>query len=239
MISHRSRGINKAQPTTASSVRQTLSAQRVILILSKECPSNLPPLPVIPYAVSLSMSVAYRAFRQTKVLTHKERAREELKTCCELLEEMKTAWWSAGAMAELGRAALKKAAIGRGTKKKDKAPVAVPPTPTTPDMPRQTLANQPSRSPIDDVAQDPTSLAQIQGSLPATAEGFDPNVPAFPMDPAPPFLGFHFSDHSPDWLNFDNAFENFDMLLGSSGADLSMEMLRPFGDGGFGYDTGS
>jgi hypothetical protein len=33
---------------------------------------------------------------------------------------------------------------------------------------------------------------------------------------------------SPDWLNFDTAFENFDAVLGSSGADVSMELLKPF-----------
>jgi hypothetical protein len=39
--------------------------------------------------------------------------------------------------------------------------------------------------------------------------------------------GFDFSDASPDWLNFDAAFENFEGLLGSSGADLSNELFRP------------
>lgn len=39
--------------------------------------------------------------------------------------------------------------------------------------------------------------------------------------------GFDFSEASPDWLNFDAAFENFEGLLGSSGADLSNELFRP------------
>lgn len=39
---------------------------------------------------------------------------------------------------------------------------------------------------------------------------------------------------SPDWLNFDAAFENFDAVLGSSGADLSMELLRPLNFEDFG-----
>jgi len=36
-------------------------------------------------------------------------------------------------------------------------------------------------------------------------------------------------------LNFDTAFENIDTLLGSSGADLSMELLAPFNYEGFGF----
>ena len=39
--------------------------------------------------------------------------------------------------------------------------------------------------------------------------------------------GFDFSEASPDWLNFDAAFENFEGLLGSSGADFSNELFRP------------
>lgn len=39
---------------------------------------------------------------------------------------------------------------------------------------------------------------------------------------------------SPDWLNFDAAFENFDAVLGNSGADISMELLRPFNFEDFG-----
>jgi hypothetical protein len=38
---------------------------------------------------------------------------------------------------------------------------------------------------------------------------------------------FDFPDASADWLNFDTAFENFEGLLGSSGADLSNELFRP------------
>lgn len=48
-----------------------------------------------------------------------------------------------------------------------------------------------------------------------------------------PALGFE-NTVSPDWLNFDTAFENFDAVLGSSGADLSMELLRPFNFEAFG-----
>jgi hypothetical protein len=44
---------------------------------------------------------------------------------------------------------------------------------------------------------------------------------------AHPGQPFDFTDASPDWLNFDTAFENFEGLLGSSGADLSNELFRP------------
>jgi hypothetical protein len=48
------------------------------------------------------------------------------------------------------------------------------------------------------------------------------------------------TESSPDWLNFDNAFENIDTLLGSAGADLSNELLKPFNYEGLDFfDTGS
>jgi hypothetical protein len=48
-----------------------------------------------------------------------------------------------------------------------------------------------------------------------------------------PAAAFGFAETSPDWLNFDAAFENFEGLLGSSGADLSNELFRPLGYEGF------
>jgi hypothetical protein len=66
----------------------------------------------------------------------------------------------------------------------------------------------------------PSSAFVQVSSLPT----MDPN--GVQLDPQP-FAEFELMS-SPDWLNFDNAFENMDTLLGSSGADLSMELLKPF-----------
>jgi hypothetical protein len=84
-----------------------------------------------------------------------------------------------------------------------------------------------------------SSTPAASGSQPTTT-GTNMPSPAFvhetslpTMDPndvqldPQPFAGFELMP-SQDWLNFDNAFENMDTLLGSSGADLSMELLRPF-----------
>jgi hypothetical protein len=62
--------------------------------------------------------------------------------------------------------------------------------------------------------QTPVDLGTMNNDLTATI-GLDPSI-------------------SPDWFNFDTAFENFDAVLGSSGADVSMELLRPFNFDDFG-----
>ncbi|KAF1987222.1 hypothetical protein K402DRAFT_429348 [Aulographum hederae CBS 113979] len=116
MLSHKSESVRSSVRRTSSYDRQSLSAVRVIQILTKECPTDLPPLPVVPYALSLSMSVAYRQIRQSKLHVHRARAKDDLKVCCDLLEKMKPIWWSAGVIAELGRAALVKASSDVNTR---------------------------------------------------------------------------------------------------------------------------
>ena len=55
------------------------------------------------------MSFAYRQYRQSKLSMHKARAKVDLEKCCSMLDGLKTAWHSAGVMAEMGKTAIKKA----------------------------------------------------------------------------------------------------------------------------------
>lgn len=89
-----------------SSVRQGLAAVRICSIVASECPQGLPPLPIVPYALSLSMGVSYQQFRSSKLITHFDRAKNSLEACCTLLEGLGVYWYSAEAMARLGRKAL-------------------------------------------------------------------------------------------------------------------------------------
>lgn len=52
------------------------------------------------------MSVSYRQLRSSKLITHFNRAKASLETCCYLLEDLSPRWSSAEAMARLGRKAL-------------------------------------------------------------------------------------------------------------------------------------
>ena len=129
-------------------------------------------------------------------------------------------------MADLGRAALKKASSGRenGEARKQKtvgedsnadvdknAPEQTIQS-TTAILPRET--NEITSIALPDATQLAPDLTSISGNL-TTPMGLDASI-------------------SPDWLNFDTAFENFDAVLGSSGADVSMELLRPFNFDEFG-----
>jgi hypothetical protein len=225
MMSHRAGPINESIPATTSFVRQSFSCVRVMQILKDECPDDLPPLPIVPWSVSLAMAHAYRVFRQSKIATLRNRARNDLQTCCDILEKMRRNWWSAGTMADLGRAALKKASAGadkdNGRKQNSATDAVIAstdanvqvehiPAPTI-DIPAGLDANA---NALFASNQTPVDLGTMNNDLTATI-GLDPSI-------------------SPDWFNFDTAFENFDAVLGSSGADVSMELLRPFNFDDFG-----
>jgi hypothetical protein len=255
MASHKSLSINAPVKSTPSYVRQSLSATRVIHLLNAEAPEMLPPLPIVPYALGVALSVVYRHFRSRRLKVHVNRATEELKQCVRLLDRLRNAWWSAGTTADLGRAVLSNAA-GRSTNAVN-TPVPVPAelrhteSKTEPPTPQSTHSgqlppqNHPQHWPQNmDTAIDPRLQQQHQphhhsnspmtsllnpipapGQHPTSSERGD----RAPMPPGPPPAtnAFGFAEQSPDWLNFDAAFENFEGLLGSSGADLSNELFRP------------
>ena len=244
MASHKSLSVNDPVRSTQSYIRQSLSATRVISILSTEPHENLPPLPIIPYAVSLAMSVVYRHFRQRKLQMHKNRAKEELKSCVTLLNRLRTSWWTAGAMADLGMAALSNA---------DRS--------NRPKPAHMTEENASQKSAMASLAQnnDQSHQTTIDSAIDPRLQGQQPTISprvSFHLDTLPQMPGQHpisserveqsplndldVTDSSPGWLNFDNAFENIDTLLGSAGADLSNELLKPFNYEGLDFfDTGS
>lgn len=255
MASHKSLSINAPVKSTPSYVRQSLSATRVIHLLNAEPPERLPPLPLVPYALSVALSVVYRHFRSRRLKVHVNRATDELKQCVVLLNRLRYAWWSAGTMADLGMAVLNNA--DRNTRTAN-TPATITDHPSQtpridlkldPSQALQALAQhsasggpnnwQPldSATPIDPRLQQPPTPAMTNllnplptvptpGQHPTSSERADraQQVPGAPLA-APP--GFEFPDASPDWLNFDNVFENLEGLLGSSGADLSNELFKP------------
>ncbi|PYI29406.1 fungal-specific transcription factor [Aspergillus indologenus CBS 114.80] len=106
ILSCRYRLSHPADLSKPSYVRQGLAAVRIHSIVATECSGGLPPLPIIPYALTLSMGVSYQQFRSSKLITHLDRARAGLEACCVLLERISAYWSTAEAMARLGRKAL-------------------------------------------------------------------------------------------------------------------------------------
>jgi len=92
-------------PKTLSYNRRKASADRIQKLTTEGAQAHLPPLPLVPYAVSLSLTVAYRGLRDS----HSDPIQTQLDLAarCDILESISKTWWTADAMAKLGRKALK------------------------------------------------------------------------------------------------------------------------------------
>lgn len=81
--------------------RRLKSAEFVLNIISDEGPDNLPSLPLVPYSLSMSTTVIYRAFRdgvRDPTVVHKD-----LEICCNNLDSLSQRWTSARGVAKLAR----------------------------------------------------------------------------------------------------------------------------------------
>ncbi|KIW35327.1 uncharacterized protein PV07_02029 [Cladophialophora immunda] len=93
-------------PSTTSYARRISAADRIQELLSNGRHTSLQPIPLVPYAVGLALTVAYRGLRDN-AFEDTDRAQADLATRCETLEALSMYWWTADAMARLGRKALK------------------------------------------------------------------------------------------------------------------------------------
>jgi hypothetical protein len=73
--------------------------------MSENHHTQLPPLPVIPYAATLSLTGALSVLRDAR--KELKFAQQEVSTRCQTLEHLSTCWQNANVVAKLGRVALK------------------------------------------------------------------------------------------------------------------------------------
>lgn len=107
ILSHRSKGIRDVQSaTTPSYVRQSLAAIQVTRLMRPERLGTLHALPLLPYAISLALSVFYQRLRQDQLRHQQEDARIDFESCCTTLHELRRTWSSADAMAILAQRVL-------------------------------------------------------------------------------------------------------------------------------------
>ena len=84
----------------------------------------------MPYAVSLSLSVAYREMRHNRVPMYRTRAQVDLKTNCRVLEKLGKIFWAASVTAEMGKSTLKEIdkVYSSVTERENQSSVHRPPT---------------------------------------------------------------------------------------------------------------
>lgn len=101
ILSHRSKGTADFASTTPSYIRQSLAAIQIIRLMDPIRLPTLHALPMLPYAISLALSVSYQHLRQDQLLHQQEDARTDFEACYVILRELKRTWASADAMSTL------------------------------------------------------------------------------------------------------------------------------------------
>jgi hypothetical protein len=91
-------------PPPSANARRSLAAERIAHAVQKD---SLSPLPFIPYAVSLALSVEYRKMRHSRLPMFRTRAMSSFRRNCEMLRDFGEYFWSASVVAGLSGRVLK------------------------------------------------------------------------------------------------------------------------------------
>ncbi|KAB8290811.1 hypothetical protein EYC80_008448 [Monilinia laxa] len=107
IISHRSHIWAIPNRSSASYLRQSLSTSILSFTTPHELQDQLILFPFVPYAISLSLSIAYREMRHNKLPVHRMRARAHFQASCRLLEGLEDKYWTAANAANMGKKMLR------------------------------------------------------------------------------------------------------------------------------------
>ncbi|OAA45424.1 Transcription factor [Metarhizium rileyi] len=91
-------------PPPSANARRSLAAERIACAVPRD---HLSPVPFIPYAISLALSVEYRKMRHSRLPMFRARAMSSFKRNCEMLRKYGDHFWSANVVAGLGERVLK------------------------------------------------------------------------------------------------------------------------------------
>jgi hypothetical protein len=106
VLSHRSRGVKHIQRATPSYVRQSLCAIEIHRLMSSDMFASILPLPLLPYAISLALSVSYQHLRQSQLRHQQEDARSDFRSCYQVLQKLRRTWSSADLIAIIAKKVL-------------------------------------------------------------------------------------------------------------------------------------
>ncbi|KAI1344349.1 hypothetical protein F5Y15DRAFT_411194 [Xylariaceae sp. FL0016] len=99
-------GSSEALPAPATNSRRSLSADRITHIVGEEFAGQLSYMPIVPYGVSLSLSVSYRKMRHSKIPMFRNRGKQAFRANAELLKSMDDTFWTARTMVAMAEQVL-------------------------------------------------------------------------------------------------------------------------------------
>jgi hypothetical protein len=86
--------------------RQRFAASRISSLVRQEYGKELLFLSFIPHAVSLSLSISYKQMRYNKVPLYQQRARSEVQSTVDLLEQLSAHYYISSVLTRMGTATL-------------------------------------------------------------------------------------------------------------------------------------
>ncbi|KAI0379522.1 hypothetical protein F5Y04DRAFT_130331 [Hypomontagnella monticulosa] len=95
-----------ALPAPATNSRRSLAADRITSIVKQEFHGQLSYLPIIPYGVSLSLSVSYRKMRHSNIPMFRNRGKLAFIANKSLLKSMDDTFWTAKTMVAMAEQVL-------------------------------------------------------------------------------------------------------------------------------------
>ncbi|KAI1139454.1 hypothetical protein F5Y05DRAFT_425045 [Hypoxylon sp. FL0543] len=96
-----------ALPAPATNSRRSLAADRITSIVGHEFLGQLSYLPIIPYGVSLSLSVSYRKMRHSNIPMFRSRGKQAFIANTTLLKSLDDTFWTAKTMVAMAEQVLR------------------------------------------------------------------------------------------------------------------------------------
>ncbi|CAK7213484.1 hypothetical protein SCUCBS95973_001809 [Sporothrix curviconia] len=169
------------------------AAMRVLDLITDGKHETLPPLPVVPYAMSMSTTIVYRALRDKQI--NAATAQRDMTLCCEALDGLARLWTSVAGVAKLARRLLR--LLGRQEaaqrSKKDTGPEQDLPPPPLPPPPRQPplLAELAELQSNSSNTSQTSNISSSSTAVPGTMHAPMPTITSTAWQPYPDFaLGY-------------------------------------------------
>ncbi|KAL7275503.1 hypothetical protein RUND412_001561 [Rhizina undulata] len=108
ILSHRSRLPPQTLVMEESQARRINAAFQLLEVFPNQDVVHMPPLPMIPYAISLSMTAFYSILREPNFQSNNRREKEAYNRSCRLLLKLARWSWFAGTMARLGKEGIER-----------------------------------------------------------------------------------------------------------------------------------
>ncbi|WZH42306.1 Transcription factor [Fusarium acuminatum] len=143
-------------PPPSANARRSLAAERIACAVLRD---HLSPMPFVPYAVCLALSVEYRKMRHSRLPMFRGRAMHAFRRNCEMLRKFGDYFWSANVVAGLGERVLKEMERAANTLTREATP---PPHEGTPNSVPSSLSQPVPRPPeFSGAVANPTMINSV------------------------------------------------------------------------------